>query len=211
MAASNSDWWLVAFTGALVFVGVVQSVTLWRTNQTYRATQRPWVDLDAKITGPMEYSGKGPITMLLELGLKNSGHSPALDVRVLYKTLLVYDGDTAHKTQRELCKSLRASFKRGIWGSVIFPNAEPVVEYLLMEISREEIGKYVATGGPDKFTRPLIIGCIGYVSSFDRSYHHTGFKFLVRPIPAQKNFELPKQPIPASDFELVPYGSSQVD
>ena len=200
---------LVLFTLSLVVVGALQWRTLSRTDETLRAAQRPWVNFDSKIESPLRYMGE-EIGMLVILSLRNGGHSPALNVRVIQKTLLVYDDEQARQIQHELCNHTFESDQEG-WGSTIFPDSPPVLEPELVEISKEEIGKYIATGGPGHFTRPLIIGCIVYVSSVDASPHHTGFMYLIRPIPAQKNFELPKEPVPPSELELVPYGSGLVN
>ena len=68
-------------------------------------------------------------------GLKNSGHSPALNVRGFSKTLLVWENVDVHQIQDELCAEFNQAKEEG-YGRTIFPNNPPVEHIMLFEIAR---------------------------------------------------------------------------
>jgi len=205
---------IVLFTALLVVVGVLQCVVLvfqWRTfeksDETLKAQQRPWIELNPVIDGDLGWSGD-ELTLPVHFDLKNSGHSPALNARQFSKTLLVWDDNLARKIEEQICEEFNKANEEG-YGITIFPNAPPIRNPTTFEITKEEISKFKAN--PPTFPRPLVVGCASYFSSVDHSVHNTGFMYLIRPRPAQLPFELPKKPIPANSLDLIPWGSSRIN
>jgi hypothetical protein len=196
---------LVWFTLALVIVGILQWRILVKTDETYQAQQRPWIQFNVVTDGPLAWAGN-EVGMLAHLELKNTGSSPALNVRQVSRTLLIWDDASARQIQDQLCDALDNSER--VFGATVFPNSSPPPLLAPFEILKEEIARFKAT--PPAFARPLVIGCISYVSSVDRSVHNTGYMLLMRPRPAQQAFELPKGSAPVT-IDLVPWGASRVD
>jgi hypothetical protein len=193
------------FTLALVIVGVLQWRILVKTDETYQAQQRPWIQFNVVTDGPLAWAGT-EVGMLSHLELKNTGSSPALNVRHASKTFLVWDDASARQFQDQLCDTLDSAVKN--FGATVFPNSSPPPLVAPFEIVKEEIARFKAT--PPAFSRPLVVGCISYVSSVDGSVHNTGYMLMMRPRPAQQAFELPKDSTPVA-IDLVPWGASRVD
>jgi hypothetical protein len=200
---------LVIFTLGLVVVGVLQWRTLDKSDATLKAAQRPWIEFDAKIIGPLEYIGE-QLTILVQLGLKNSGHSPAINVRSMGTTRFFGDDLDLRHIQQQLCDSLNTV--QGEWGATIFPNNTPRPHPMLFEISKDAIEKFKAKGA-GHYTRPLLIGCVSYLDSADMARHDTGFVYILRSTlgPPYPSFELPKKAISAKELELVPWGSERIN
>jgi len=196
---------LVWFTFALVIVGILQWRILVKTDETYQAQQRPWIQFNVVPDGPLAWAGT-EVGMLAHLEVKNTGSSPALNVRQASKTFLVWDDASARQFQNQLCDTLDNSAKD--FGATIFPNSSSPPLVAPFEILKEEIARFKAT--PPALSRPLVVGCISYVSSVDRSAHNTGYMLIMRPRPAQQAFELPKEAATVT-VDLVPWGASRID
>ena len=196
-------------TIALAVVALLQWATLEKTDATLKEAQRPWVEFNPVIDGDLSWAGE-EVAMLAHLDLKNSGHSPALNVRVVSKTLLIWDEDTARKLQAQICDVLNQAKEEG-YGLTIFPN-NTVAKIMPIEILKAEIAKFKAH--PPVFPRPMVVGCISYLYGADHSTHNTGFLYLIRPRPAQLPFVLPQDndhPIAADKLDLISWGSSRVN
>ena len=200
---------LAAFTFGIVIVGYLQWRTLAKTDATLKAAQRPWIEFDVPQTEALGWIGT-EFGALAHFGLKNSGHSPALNVRGVSKTLLVWANLDVHKIQDELCAEFNQAKEDG-YGETVFPNNPPLEHSMLFEILPPEIARFKATA--PKFPRPLVIGCFSYFFYADHSVHNTGFMYMIRPRPPQLPFALPKEgeTIPPDKFDLIPYGSSQIN
>ena len=171
---------LAAFTLCLVVVGVLQYLILDATDKTLKAAQRPWIEFDEKIVTPLELTDDGKLFVAIELGLKNSGHSPALYVRASAEMYLKYQDLEIGNIQTKICESLK---DRGEWGYAIFPDNKRLPETLVLAVDKKQVSQYKA----DKdvgFRRPIIIGCVVYFYEAEKSFHNTGFVYLLRPIPA---------------------------
>jgi len=197
----------VWFTLALVIVGILQWLTLEKTDETFKAQQRPWIQFDVVMDSGLAWTGT-ELSMLVHLEFKNTGMSPALNVRQTHRTLLFWDDASARQIQEEFCDVLDSS--KQDFGDSVFPKSSPRPLPTLFEIEKEEITRFKAT--PPAFLRPLVIGCVSYISSVDRSIHNTGFMYLIRPRPGQLPFVIPKDSAPPdTNFDLVSWGVSRVD
>jgi hypothetical protein len=200
---------LSIFAFLLVVVGYLQWATLDKSDQTLKAAQRPWIEFEVPRTGAFAWGGSeffGPATF----SLTNSGHSPALNVRGFSKTLLLWDEETARETQRRICDTFdRAKEKELGYGHTVFPNRS-VEHVMLFEMLPDEIARFRVT--PPGFPRPLVVGCFSYFYGADHSAHHTGFIYMIRPIPASEPFAFPKvdKELSPSEYELIPYLSSSI-
>lgn len=205
------------FTAVLVIVAWLQWNTLEKTDQTFKAAQRPWLEFSVQIMGGWAWA-QDELTMFVKFGLRNTGHSPALNVRGFNKTFLVWDDDLVRKTQEQLCDEFDnpppythpgSANKEEGYGYTIFPDNPPLDHFMIFEIPKTEIDKFKAK--PPVFPRPIAVGCFSYFYGADHSAHDTGFMYLVRPRPASQPFMLPTKPIPPNKLDLIPWGSSRIN
>jgi hypothetical protein len=161
-------------------VGYLQWQTLANTDRTLHAAQRPWIEFKTKLTDSMRWSGD-ELTVLAEMDLTNSGHSPAVDVRVYHTTLFDFGNKDPAQIQRQICNEWKKGERSGSdWGRTIFPNGEPISAAQLFSISKEEV-ENLKTGNL-VFPQPYIFGCVTYVDPADQSQHETGFIYILRDI-----------------------------
>jgi hypothetical protein len=188
-----TDWLLVAFTGALVYVAYQQAEIL---SATLEMSERPWVSLVGLpvITSPLDLSpmpgfprvpGFDGISVGLNLEVTNSGHSPARRVGVVAN---LFDGSQTNllRDQETLCAEFTkpVASTGQLFETTLFPGDkhtfQRVATFQFVSKLRER----------DKDKKPIfyaaVVGCIDYKFMFGDGHHQTGFIFdLGKRIPVE--------------------------
>ena len=149
----------------------------------YISQARPWVSLDHVVfIEPLRVDGDA-VHALLRFVFKNVGHSPATNVWVEPKLMLLNSWKSPAArfpvdVQHEICDDpLR--FKSPNVGPVLFPNGEAHIDYSLAT-SAEELAESRANPDPgSKTLTPYLVGCVDYRYTFSPEHHQTGFIFAV--------------------------------
>jgi hypothetical protein len=159
--------------------------------------------VEATIVGPLDYSNEA-LFLQLRLSLKNSGNSPAINVRTTTKSFLVWMTEIdVVAVQADLCNSISSGSD---FGFTVFPG-KTADDDAFLQIDDKEIQKF-KRAEKEHYIVPIIIGCTAYQDTTDFSAHHTGFAYLVHPnATPPPSFELPKQPIPPMNLRLGPWVS----
>ena len=153
------------------------------SEELYISQERPWVSLDHVVfIEPLRVDG-GAVNAVLRFVLKNVGHSPATNVWVEPKLMLLNSWKSPVvrfpvDAQREICDDpLR--FKSPNAGPVIFPDGEGYISYSLAT-SAQELAESRANPDPNsKALMPYLVGCVDYRFTFSPEHHQTGFIFAV--------------------------------
>lgn len=174
---------LAAFTAALVYVGLKQTEILDKTDQTLKATQRPWVSVGpAQPVGDFEYVDSGA-SFAIDFGLRNSGHSPALNVemdgemRIFASSLAV--NFQAFKIQNLVCDRLRTRPTSNSGSGFTLVPDQVIPQRMLFSVDKQEINAVTLHFPNSSIISPFIIGCVRYVFYADSSQHETGFVYYV--------------------------------
>ena len=197
-------------TIAIAAVAGLQWQTFEKTDQTLKATQRPWLSVDLAIAGPLTYSSDEARVEIAFL-LKTSGRSPALNVQVDAEIALFIDtGKTPLGVMTEICQRAKAApDDNPVFGHAIFPNRDFTyvinlgkkkdnVENALKDFPRKEKNDWFA---------PLIVGCATYRFAFEKGRHMTQFIVELGKINHENpkvhtSFKMSDGDVPASEMSL---------
>jgi hypothetical protein len=220
---ADYTWWVAAFTFALSVVSAFQIFFLIRADETTRLTAeaakksadasllalRPWVSCEAKIISDLTYRPNGDPCITIRFILKNTGHSPAMGVRLIQWFHLLSPVHTLsiHVQQRiaDLLKGLPAQ-ERGL---LLFPGKTHVSD-IELPISRIEIEKSIEDIKPKKHFFPELIGVVTYTYPLASHNPQTGFIFhLEKIVPDETSgfaFDLDEPTVPAGNITLRAHG-----
>jgi hypothetical protein len=189
--AKFTDWLTGAFTAALaaftlelVTVAGQQTEILDKTDQTLKAAQRPWVSVGlAQAVSDFEFSGSGA-SLTVEFGLRNYGHSPALNVEIDGEMRIFASGYAinfqALDRQNIICDRLRTRPTGNSGNGVTLIPNEPITQRVQFGASRQDIENGTSHfRGEDIIPLTFLIGCARYVFYADSSQHETGFIYEV--------------------------------
>jgi hypothetical protein len=148
------------------------------SERLYISGERPWVYLDqVKFIFPIRIDNA--VNAGVRFVFKNIGHSPAINVWVEPKLMLLNSWKAPVRwpidAQREICDALIS--KSPNTGPVVFPNRDGFVDYGLAT-SAEELADSRANPG-SKALMPYLVGCIDYRFTFAPEHHQTGFIFAI--------------------------------
>lgn len=133
------------------------------SRQTLIASQRPWVSIEIRLTGPLNFNNNGA-QVDIGVTLKNHGHSPALNVR----DFVIFDPDPAGRKGPSFCELQRTRSATN-FAQVIFPD-DKISEIQTARAESEEIKRVTQTR---QSISPLITACVNYISQFDDVRHQT--------------------------------------
>jgi hypothetical protein len=141
-------------------------------------SERPWVKAHMRLSSPITFD---PSAMSLRIltTLENTGHSPAVAVKMKSDMFLMPDGPRglgmAIRKEDELCSALEGEVRKDDRYSIaVFPGAEsePVAQTWIMTVPRSEFERHGEVS-------PVVIGCVVYKSTFDDKFHRTANSFVV--------------------------------
>ncbi len=184
----KSDRWMIALTGVLAFTGIIsafifgwQLLAMQGQLDEMRLDQRPWLRATPKIVGPL-YSKGGMLSMVVEITVSNSGHTPAGGVRggamiTSHGHRIVTGGDI-----QEVCaRSASLALDRDSAADLIFPDRADSL--------RVEAIDQRSTGQEGEILPPtdqVILGndtalvyCVSYLNAENGPLRHTGGAFVI--------------------------------
>lgn len=139
------------------------------SRDSFLATQRPWINADIAVGGPLEYDSGGGMHIKLRFQLKNIGNSPATYVHIYARAYELFSSDPAENHRRLTEKPKVPPLTRS--GFTLFPG-NTAVQDLTTTIGQDVINKRFKDYG----VWPIVVGTINYGSVFDNTHHYqTGF------------------------------------
>lgn len=167
-----------------------------------RATRRPWLTMDARVTENLYYNVNG-VNIGLTFTLRNTGLTPATRAWIHPNIFVTEPGDITAAVQKECANA------PGIIGVDIFPNGqwEQPIGIILSKEAVDEWWHRFPTLRPAIF--PVVVACIVYLSPSDTLVHHTPFVYILRasrslgPNRAVGPIWVDDDTIPASNLGLV--------
>jgi len=170
------------------------------------AEQRPWVALEPTIISPFAYTDAGA-NLTVRFSLTNTGHSPALNVQLDGRMVLVKSHAHLLDIQKTICDELK---KRPVGdegaGIVLFPGSRPSLQDFQFSVAKAEIDQGVQELSGHHLIIPALIGCAEYFYPADKSQHETGFIYFVHHRPPFGLINIDLRDIPASDLLLLIFG-----
>jgi hypothetical protein len=145
------------------------------------ASQRPWVDADVQIGGPLFYNVNGA-NFTFVFNLRNSGPTPAFNTIVEPRMAVVFSDDRDPvEVRNELCSDARKQVKSSPLGVTLFPNVRfPNQQTVTIENQRMTAKTKTLEGIIDG---PVLVSCIAYRSTFNAtSVYTTSYIYRIRRI-----------------------------
>ena len=124
-------------------------------------SERPWVDADITLNGPLYYNINGG-NLQLKYTLRNTGHSPAFNAVIIPQVVFAYGGPDPVLKRNELCNLAAHDYGSGI---TVFPNTT-FVQAVNVGIAKEDIAKATKTT-QGYVMAPTLVTCIAYRPTFD--------------------------------------------
>jgi hypothetical protein len=141
--------------------------------------ERPWVDAQVGIGGPLVFNVNGA-NITLKFDLLNSGHSPGLNAFIWLAAVdpFVTDNGNQGMIRQNVCEQttrLISGFESaGVVGVALFPN-RPLEQVISVAIPPAVLAKHKAPR-PADILMPFIVACIGYQPVFDKKVvYHTSY------------------------------------
>ncbi len=152
--------------------------------------ERPWVSIDTGKLISFGFQDDIGAYAAFDLGVSAMGHTPAQRVRALGRLVTRADFTNPALQTRAFCDEVE---KTALRDSTIFPGQKNIT------VRASAIwGKDFAKNSKAKSVNFVVLGCLAYTDSFEKS-HHTGFTFdLYRKDPTHPDLEMP--------IEVVPFG-----
>ena len=148
------------------------------TERSAALAQRAWIQVAAKIAGPLRVNGEG-IRITLDLTMLNVGLTPALavdwHVRAFLKTQKAHN---AAVEQRKLASGMGAASSPA-HGGLVFPSYG-FVQRIDTGVAADEVSAVLAEHPDYPLVRMCIVGAVSYRLSFKDEMHQTGFVYEVR-------------------------------
>jgi hypothetical protein len=133
--------------------------------------ERPWVDAQVEIGGPMTFNVNGAI-ITTNLKLLNSGHSPALSTAVWAVPVDPFiDNPNESQLRKSTCDTAAVMLTGGF---SLFPG-RPFEQSIGVTIPPGQLAKHVPPH-PLDIVNPLVIICIAYKPTFtSKAVYHTSY------------------------------------
>jgi hypothetical protein len=133
-------------------------------------SERPWVDAQISLNGPLTYNVNGPV-IPLRIVLRNSGHSPAFATNIHPFPALGFRRDAAEYRDRVCQDASRTARQWPGFGITLFPGTNFVQDENI-QVGKEDIERN------NRETPGHILGvsaviCIGYRPAFNSSSVYT--------------------------------------
>jgi hypothetical protein len=171
-------WWT---TRGLLRVGVINTRHTEKSIELLVADQRPWVSADISLASGLTMDVNG-LNVTLSFALKNTGRSPALNVRVVPEIypMIAPNPDPVGR-QKAIADQEAGREATERWGITIFPG-DRIHLNISITLSHEEIRRYDAWFTDANATNSslflpslLILGSIAYRSVITSEHLQTGF------------------------------------
>jgi hypothetical protein len=176
-AALCKRWdWMVAFTGLLIIVGLLQSCILYKTDETLREQQRAWL-APRRLAPPENFLNKKNQYTEVEFQYENVGGGPALGVSVEYGRDIVTLNE--FRDQTVIANKVRGLLKGRECDSIvperngpaIFPKAQ---NFLVIGFPTELVQKINAESH-----YAIVVACLAYRSV--GGVHRSRFCHILEP------------------------------
>ncbi len=150
---------------------------------TLIASNRPWLDIQLKIIGPLTFDDLGA-HLPLQIEATNIGHSPAVRVadEQEFIQIIIFNPNPWQEIKK-LCQqaggeSALAS-NRGLT-QTIFPGKSQQ-QALTLTLSPAELNRELTFNGVSKKMHlfPAVVWCVAYTSDFSEVEHHIGYAWQV--------------------------------
>lgn len=187
-----TNWLLTVFTGLLFFTSVGSDVLLLRqtsiTKESADAakrvaetsakelelTQRPWVKVQATISGPLTFDSNG-VSVSLLVAISNIGRTPAMGLWVYPKLILGQPKADPVRDRASLCED--AASLSSIIGYTLYPNDKPFEQGWTFSASKTEIAEALKN---IPFLVPIALVCVGYHPYFnEKTPYFTGVTYTI--------------------------------
>jgi hypothetical protein len=177
---------------------------------TLIATNRPWLDLEAHLAGPLTLNEEGEARIPVEVDTENVGHSPAVGVSDAQSTIqvILLTPSPWHELRKVCDQATGQSMNphnRGVT-QTIFPG-KPYQQLINLGLSKQEVNRSIRdlfpTAGRDPYIHPVIIWCAAYRADFSDTPHRIGYVWeLKRRTPSGIGFIERNTTVPLSDLIL---------
>lgn len=214
LQASAANWTagatvaIAAFTFVSIGVGIAQWNVLTRTVNEMRAERRPWVSISPTIASDLvrtvpinnTWDSRKGISFTLDLALKNTGQSPAMNARIVMQAESWGPADDPVEVQKTFCDAERKKpYMHSPESFTIFAGeAMTPVERTFTFDGNWLQAAAAKTGGA---IVPELIGCIDYGFPGEPWHHQTGF--IYRVIRSNEPFTMDASAVPKSNLTLV--------
>ncbi len=181
---------------------------------TLIASNRPWLDLDISISGPLTFDQEGAHLPIV-VSTQNVGHSPAVrvsDSQEFVQSLLSTNPQPWQELKKvcdQAAGQSAQSLNRGL--TVTIFGGKPQLRQIRMNMGPQELSKSLRDIFPDMKEIPptidaQVIWCVGYRGDFETTTHRTGYIWEVRRKTERGIEMIPRSAItvPAQDLVLVP-------
>ena len=142
--------------------------------QQLELSERPWVEADIAIDGPLTFDINGA-RIPLKITLRNTGHSPALSTTVSPVALIGSKSLSAVTYRNQVCQdAARTAVAYPQWGVALFPNASFQRSYTVILTQKDIDAGKASTENPkanfgEVMMSPSVIICVAYRPSFNNT------------------------------------------
>jgi len=154
-------------------------------------SERPWVDADVRINGPLAFNVNGANLSIL-ITLRNTGHSPAFNTTINPQLMIIFGGPDPFQLRNEVCQGAVKQVSSYGFGVSLFPNSD-FQSPMSVGLGKQDIEKAEASFSGElrgKIVGLNLVVCIAYRPTFNNtSVYTTGYIFDV--IEIDKNTNLP--------------------
>lgn len=178
-AQESMSRWALYLLG-VSFLGLfVSGIGIWLINATLNVTReivgvenRPWLKLVVGIEEPIVSSGQDKWSVTYVCTMRNFGSCPAVWARVNIRDMSMMEISKLSETITEMCREEESSIRLDNFGGTVFPNDD-----LLSLIGKTINLETEFAGRPEArpFSARLVVCVATYMSSYDKSVHHTWY------------------------------------
>jgi hypothetical protein len=157
--------------------------------------ERPWVDANVSIDGPLTYDVNGARFQIL-ITLRNTGRSPAFNTSIHPKMIVTFGPEEAMKVREQLCGDAESSVNTMSFGTTLFPDVQ-FPNHMAVYLAKKdyEDAKRVWKGQlGENIVGPTLVFCIAYRPTFSPAVYKTSYIFDVLRI--DKTTNLPQIQFP---------------
>jgi hypothetical protein len=142
-------------------------------------SQRPWVDADTQIGGPLFYNVNGA-NFMFTFTLRNSGRLPALNTFIEPKMAVIFNDEDPTQIRNELCADAKKTVKTSAIGVTLFPNVKYPKQETVTVNKQQMVSKRKESSG--LIEGPVLAVCIAYSSTLNpTSIYTTSYIFHNHP------------------------------
>ena len=171
--------------------------------EVMRDADRPWIDVDVKITSPLAFEGEA-VRIGFTFVPSDIGRSPAQNISIIPRLIPAFMSDDLRETQKKACRDAASKYGMGSIRYILFPGryyAQPVGLDVPVKDLDFHWGKLPPEIGSPDPVNIAVVGCVDYTYESSARHHQTAFAYDL----VMKDGALPlksKAPIPSSDLIL---------